>query len=91
MSPIHEKHKTVSGRSLEMTGTYLQRGQAISRSLWVRVSPKHPLLKAVMAPPMAALLLTMLLLILIMLGFTLLAVALMQAIGGAGERDSKEG
>ena len=87
MSLIPEKHKTIGGRSLEVSRTYLQRGQAVSRSLWIRVSPKHPLLKAVMAPPIAVLVLTMLVLILIMLGFTLLAIALMGAItrgGGKG-------
>ena len=91
MSLVRQKRRTTSGRSLEVTRTYLQRGEAVSRSLWIRVSPKHPLLKAVIAPPMAAVLLTMLILILIMLGFTLLAVALMGAIRRAGEKNSEEG
>ncbi len=91
MSLVPEKRKSTSGRSLEVTRTYLQRGQSVSRSLWIRVSPKHPLLKAVLALPMAALVLTMLILILIILGFTLLAVALMQVIGRTGEKDSEEG
>ena len=90
MSLIREKHKTISGRSLEVTRTYLQRGQAVSRSLWITVSPRHPLLKAIMAPPIAALLLTMLVLFLIMLGFTLLAIALMGVIWRAGEEHSEE-
>ena len=91
MSLVREKHKTRSGQSLQVTRTYLRRGQAVSRSVWIRVSPKHPLLKVVVAPPMAAMLLTMLVLILIMLGFTLLAILLMGTIWKAGEKDSEEG
>jgi hypothetical protein len=91
MSLVPEKHKAISGQSLEVTRKYLQRGQAVSRSLWIKVSPKHPLLTIIMAPPMAVLMLTMLIVILIILGFTLLAVALMRAMGKAGEKDSHEG
>jgi len=90
MSLIREKPRTISGRSHEVTRTYLQRGQAVSRSLWIRVSPKHPLLKAVMAPPIAVLVLTMLVLLLIMLGFTLLAIALIGAITRGGAKDTEE-
>lgn len=91
MSLALEKHKTVNGRSLEVTRTYLKRGQSLTRSLWIKVSPKNPLLKVVVAAPMAALAITMLILILIVLGFTLLAVALVQAIGRTGEKYTEEG
>lgn len=91
MSLVRKKRKTTSGRSLQVTRTYLQRGQAVSRSVWVRASPKHPLLKVVVAPPIAAMLLTMLVLILIMLGFTLLAILLMGMIWRAGEKNSENG
>ncbi|MCJ7743190.1 MAG: hypothetical protein MUO99_01340 [Dehalococcoidales bacterium] len=91
MSLVPEKHKAISERSLEVSRTYLQRGQAASRSLWIKVSPKHPLLKVVMVPPIAVFMLSMLVLILIMLGFTLLAIALMQAIGRTGDGDTQEG
>ena len=90
MSLAPEKRKTTSGRSLELTRTYIQRGQGVTRSIWVRVSPKHPLLKAVMALPVGALALTMLLLILIILGFTLLAMALMGAMSRAGRKGIEE-
>ena len=76
MSLALEKHKTVNARSLEVTRTYLKRGQSLTRSLWIKVSPKNHLLKVVVAAPMAALAITMLILIMIVLGFTLLAVAL---------------
>jgi len=91
MSLVPGKHKTISGRSLEVSRTYLQRGQGVSRSLWIRVSPKHPLLKAVMAPPMVVLMLIILVLFLIMLGFTLLAIALMGAITRGGVKDTEDG
>jgi hypothetical protein len=90
MSLVHQKQKTISGRSLEVTRTYLQRGQAVSRSLWVRVSPKNPVLKVIIALPTAVLMLTILIMFLIMLGFTLLAIALMGAIWRAEEKDSDE-
>ncbi len=89
MSLVPEKRKTTGERSLEVTKTYIQKGQGATRSIWVKISPKHPLLKAAMVPPMAAAILTMFVLFLIMLGFTLLALALMPAIGRAGEKDTE--
>ena len=80
MSLVPEKHKSITGRSLEVTRIYLQRGQAVSRSLWIKASPKNPLLKAAVALPIGAVMLMMLFLILIALGFTLMAVALMSAL-----------
>ena len=91
MSLVPEKHKTVNRRSLEVTKTYLQRGHAVTRSLWIRLNPRHPLLKVVIALPMAALILTMLVLILIILGFTLLAIALTGALRRAEEKEGEEG
>jgi hypothetical protein len=91
MSLIREKPRTISGRSLEVTRTYLQRGQAVSRLLWIRVSPKHTLSKIIIALPIAVLMLTMLILFLIMLGFTLLAIALMGAISRGGAKDTEDG
>jgi len=89
MSLVPEKHKTTSGRSLEVTRAYLQRGQGVTRSIWVRVSPKHPLLKAVTALPIGALALTLFVVILIILGFSLLAMAVMAAIRSGEERDTE--
>jgi hypothetical protein len=90
MSLVPEKHEAITRQSLEVTRTYLGRGQGATRSLWIKVSPKHPLLKAIMVPPVAALILTMLILFLIILGFTLLAVALMQVVGRVGQKDTEE-
>ena len=82
--PAAGKSKTTRRRSLEVTRTYFQRGQNVSRSLWVSLSPKNTLLKVLLMPPAAVFMLTLLILILIILGFTLLAVALMQVFGKAG-------
>ena len=81
----------MTGRSLQVTRTYLQKGRSVSRSLWVRVSPKHPLLKALTVPPIAMLMLVTLIMFLIMLGFTLLGLALMQAVARTERKDSEEG
>ncbi len=74
-------------RSLEVAGAYLQRGQTVSRSLWVKVSPTNPLLKALAAIPLGALFLVMFIFMMVVLGFALLAVALMAATS----RSQKEG
>jgi hypothetical protein len=57
----------MSGRSLEVTRAYLQRGQIAYRSVWIKVSPRHPLLKVAAALPLAALVLLMLVFIPIVL------------------------
>lgn len=90
MSLVPEKHKTVSERSLNVSRTYLRQGQTVSHSLWVKISPKNPVLKVAVAVPTVVIGLTVLLLIMIVLGFTLLAVGLMQAIGRLGKRDFEE-
>jgi len=86
---VGDKQKTTTGRSFEVSKIYLQRGQAVSRSLWIRIRPKHPLLKAILAPPIAVLILIMLILFLIILGFTLLAVALTEQYGEQEKRKAK--
>jgi len=88
MSTVHKKHKNIGERSLQVSRTYLRRGQDVSRSLWIKVSPRNPVLKAVFALPIGALLLMMLVLIMLMLGFTVLAVTVMAAIS-RGEEHTK--
>ena len=73
---------SLSRRSVEVTRTYINRGQGVTRSLWVNISPRNPILKAVVAVPAAAVMLSMLILMMIVAGFTLLAVALMLATSG---------
>jgi hypothetical protein len=68
-----------SRRSIEVTRTYINRGQGATRSLWVNIRPSNPILKAMVAVPAAAVMLSMLILMMVIAGFTLLAVALMLA------------
>ena len=82
MSLVPYNDKSLSRRSVEVTRTYIERGHSVTRSLWVNISPRNPLLKSVVAVPAAAIMLTMLILIMIIAGFTLLAVALMMASSG---------
>ncbi len=85
---IVRKNRNVGKRSLEVTRKYLQRGQSVTQSTWIRVSPKNPLLKAVLTLPIGAVVLIMLILILIAMGFTLMALALMSALSrGEGNTD----
>lgn len=76
MSLVPRKPEGTSSRTIQVSQTFLRTGQGASRSLWVKVGPRHPLLKIVMAPPMIAVMLIMLIIVLLMLGFILLAVAL---------------
>ena len=73
---------SLSRRSIEVTRTYVNRGHGVTRSLWVNIRPRNPLLNAVVAVPAAAIMLSMLVLMMIIAGFALLAVALMLATSG---------
>ena len=91
MSLVPRKPEGTSSRTIQVSQTFLRTGQGAGRSLWVKVSPRHPLLKIVMAPPMIAVMLLMLIIALLMLGFILLTMALLWAIwrlrGGETESD----
>ena len=65
ISLASEKNQTPRRRSLEVTRTFLKSGQNVSRSLWIKVNPQNPLLKLLLVPPAAVLILTMLIFILI--------------------------
>lgn len=73
---------SLSRRSIEVTRTYVRRGHGATRSLWVNISPRNPLMKAVVAVPAAAVMLSMMILMMMIAGFALLAVALMLASSG---------
>ena len=83
-----KKRQNISERSLVVSQTYLQRGWTTTRSLWVRVSPRNPLLKILLLPPLAVLGMTLLILMLILIGFTLLAIAVMSVIPKTEGRES---
>jgi len=77
---IPHKSQKAGSRSIEISRAYLRTGETISRSLWVKVSPRHPLLKLVLALPVIGAVLAMFILIVLILGFTLLALALLWAL-----------
>jgi len=68
---------SLSRRSIEVTRSYIDRGNSATRSLWVNVSPRNPVAKAIAAVPAAAVMLSMLILMMVMAGFALIAMALM--------------
>ena len=82
MSLVPYNDKSLSRRSVEVTRTYIERGHGVTRSLWVNISPRNPILKTVVAVPAGAIMLSMFILMMIIAGFTLLAVALMLATSG---------
>ena len=70
---------SLSRRSIEVTRSYIDRGNSATRSLWINVSPRNPIAKAIVAVPAAALVLGMLILMMVIAGFALLATAFMLA------------
>lgn len=87
MALVPQNQNNLNRRSAEVTRTYLQRGQGVTRSMWVNVSPRNPVLKAVVAVPAAAVMLSMFFLMLMMLGFVLLTITLMWALSGKSHRE----
>ncbi|MFA5054790.1 MAG: hypothetical protein WC562_01255 [Dehalococcoidia bacterium] len=80
---VPAKDTSLSRRSIEVTRTYINRGNSTTRSLWVNIQPRNPILRAVAAVPAAAVMLGMLILMMAIAGFALLAMALMLAKSGA--------
>ena len=87
MALVPQNQNNLNRRSVEVTRTYLQRGQGATRSMWVNISPRNPVLKAVVAVPAAAVMLSMFILMLMALGFVLLAITLMWALSGKSHRE----
>ena len=87
MALVPQSPNNLNRRSVEVTRTYLQRGQGVTRSMWVNISPRNPVLKAVVAVPAAAVMLSMFILMLMALGFVLLAITLMWALSGKSHRE----
>jgi hypothetical protein len=81
---------SLSRRSIEVTRTYVRRGHGATRSLWVNISPRNPVLKTVVAVPAAAAMLSMMILMMIIAGFALLSVALMLASSGKPRKEGNQ-
>jgi hypothetical protein len=77
---LPQRFEGSTSRGIQVTRSYLVRGGMVTRSLWVRVSPRNPLLKLVLVPPTVVAMVVLLILMLVALGFILLAMALMWAI-----------
>ena len=76
-SLVPHQPQGMGSRSIEVTKIYLHKGESVTRSLWVKVSPRHPLLKLVMAPvvitaALAAFILIMLIVIIALLVFAII-------------------
>lgn len=70
---------SLSRRSIDVTRTYINRGNSTTRSLWVNIRPRNPILKTIVAMPAAAVMLSMVILMMAIAGFALLATAIMLA------------
>ena len=79
---IPASDRSLSRRSIEVTRSCIDRGQGATRSLWVNIQPTNPILKAVLAVPAAAVMLSMMILMMLIAGFTLLAVSVILASSG---------
>ena len=77
---LPQKREKTTGHSIQVTRIYLDRGETVARSLWIRLSPRNPLLKLALLPPIIALMVALLILMLVALGLILLAIVLMRAI-----------
>ena len=77
---LPQRFEGTTNRVIQVTRSHLARGGMVTRSLWVKISPRNPLLKLVLLPPMVLAMVVLLILMLVALGFILLAMALMWAI-----------
>ena len=87
MALVPQDQNNLNRRSVEVTRTYLQRGQGATRSMWVNISPRNPVLKVAVAVPAAVVILSMFILMLMALGFVLFAITLMWALSGKSHKE----
>ena len=86
---LPQKFEGTSSRGIQVTRSYLARGGMVTRSLWVKISPRNPLLKLVLVPPIVVAMVALLILMLVALGFILLAIALIWAISIRKPRETE--
>lgn len=79
---------SLSRRGIKVTRSYIDRGNSATRTLWVNIRPRNPILKAVVAIPAAAVMLGTLILVMVIAGLALLATAIMLAKSGKPRRVS---
>jgi hypothetical protein len=73
---VPQERGTSKQQSIEVIHTYLQKGQGLTRSIWVKVSPKNLALRLIIIPPLVLIGSLIFLLLLLALGFTLMALSL---------------
>ncbi len=88
-SLVPQEPQRLASRSIEVTNIYLHKGESVTRSLWVKVSPKHPLLKLVLTPlaiaaALAAFILILLIVIIALLVFSIIWTLRKPGSGKAG-------
>lgn len=66
-------------RNLEVVDVYRRKGEIVVRSLWIKASPRHPLLKLAIMPPLIGIMALVILLMLV-IALTFLSVALLLTI-----------
>ena len=77
---LPQKLEIGPSRGIEVTRSYMARRGTVARSVWVKIGPRNPVLRLLLAPPLIAMMLAILVLILVILGFVLLAAALFRAV-----------
>ena len=80
MKALVPKSSSSGQRSLQVVHTYLERGGGFYRSVWVKTSPRNPVLKLILVPPLLVTTGLVLLLVLLILGFTLMALVLFSTL-----------
>lgn len=63
-------------RSLEVFDVYWRRGGVVARSFWIKASPRNPLLKLAIMPPLLGIM-ALIILLMLVVGFALLATTLL--------------
>ncbi|MBF8265359.1 MAG: hypothetical protein HW384_1223 [Dehalococcoidia bacterium] len=90
-SLVPQEPQRPTNRSIEVTKIYLHKGESVTRSLWVKVNPRHPLLKLVLAPlaitaALAAFILVMLIVVIALLVFSIVWAVRRPGRGKTGRR-----
>ena len=83
-SLVPHQPQGAGSQSIEVTKIYLHKGESVTRSLWVKVSPGHPLLKLVMMPLIITAALAAFLLVMLIVLIFLLVLAIIWALRKPG-------
>lgn len=76
MSLVPSRPEGPSGRTVQVSRDFYRTGRGASYALWVKVCPRHFLLKMALVPAVIVVMLIMLIIALLVLGFIFLAMTL---------------